>query len=90
MASNLIIKLDQLTYLDMGKIFKRNFVCSGELGPKFRPFLIHEPVATNQKPNILSLSIFDLLKICTDMITKCKHHLIKFKSLHCTAILSKS
>ena len=34
-----------LTYLAI----KKNFACFGGMGPKFRPFLIHQLTAINQK-----------------------------------------
>ena len=38
------------------------------------PFLIYKPTAIHQKPIMMSLWFFILLKVCDDKIKSSKHH----------------
>ena len=84
------MKFNQLIGTGTGKISKKNFPYFGRLDPKSRPFSIYQPTVINQRPILMSLRFFGLLKMSTETIEKWKHHLIKIKRSHYTTILSKS
>ena len=60
------MKLEQLA--DIGNISKKNFPHFGRPSTKSKPFFIHHPAAINQKPIMMSLLFFSLLKMSTEMI----------------------
>lgn len=77
----------------MGKIlgenvawFRINFT---GLGSKFRPFSIYQHTLISQKPFIISLWFFTLLKVRIEAIKNSKHHQLKVNRSHYTNTLPK-
>ena len=56
----------------MGNVFKEYFTLSRGLSSKTRLFLIFQPIAFNQIPNMIRLLFSTLFKVCTDAIKKYK------------------
>ena len=48
------MKLEQITDRNTGNISKENFTYFARLTTKSKPFLIHQPIATNQNPIMMS------------------------------------
>ena len=48
------MKLEQITDTNTGNISKKNFTYFGRLSTKSKPFLIHQPIAANQKTIMMS------------------------------------
>ena len=71
--NQLHMKLYQVINIVKGWIFRKLFVWSGGLGPKFMPFLIYPHTTIIRKPIIVSLKIFTLLKVCIETIKNNKH-----------------
>ena len=72
----------------MGNIFK-NFARFGGLDPKSRPFLLHLSATINEKPIMMSLWFFSLLKIHIETIKGREYLLTTVKKLYYISILSK-
>ena len=47
------------------------------MGPNSRPFSIYQTAKTSQKPIIMSLRFFGLLKMRTNTMRNSAHHLLK-------------
>ena len=71
------MRLGQIIDVVMKNISKKRFAQIGGLGPKSRPFLIYQTTAINQKPIIMRLGFFTVLKVCSKTIKNSKHHLLK-------------
>ena len=74
--------LGQLVDIVMGNILKKNFTWFGGLSPKCGSFLSYQPNAINQKPTMMRLWLFTLLKVCIETIKNSKHHELKINRLH--------
>ena len=66
-SENLIFEA-QLQDIALSNIFRKYFAWIGGTGHKFRPFWIHHPIKFNQKPIMMSLSFFIVLKVCTKTV----------------------
>ena len=56
---------------------------------KLRPFLIYQTTVINQKPNMMRLWFFTLLKVRTETAHYIKHRLMKINKSHYIATLLK-
>lgn len=70
----LLMKSSQLIDIIMGNISSQYFPWFGGLDRKSIAFLIYQPIAINQKPNMTSLWFFTLLKVCTETIKNREHY----------------
>ena len=61
----------------IASISSKHFAWLEGLGPKFRPSLVYYLIAINQKPPIMSLSFFTLLKVWSETIKNNKYRLLK-------------
>ena len=74
----------------MGNIFREHLACFGGPGSKYRPFLIYQSNAINQKTKYEGLVVFQILKVRNDTIKNIEYHLLNINRSHYIAILSKS
>ena len=70
------MKIGQLKYLVLDNIARIHTKWFEGLGYKSRPSLIYQPVAINQKLNLMTFCFFTFLQMCPES-TNNEHHLLK-------------
>ena len=64
------MKLGQLTYIVMGTVLRKCLHVLENWILKSKPFLIYQHTVINEKPIMMSLRLFTLLKMCPETIKK--------------------